>query len=374
MSANPSRLSWFLALVPMFVACAPTISVQVLEPAAVTMPAEIRTLAVVDRAAPKNAGETILGTLEAALTGESLMADREGRSAAVTSLNQTLANSPRFKVVMPNISKEKAETGIFDKELSWKAAEKICKQAECDAIVALEAFDSDSNVNMSNVVDAATKAVTYTARRDTRVLAAWRVYDVQNKVVIDDLRDISYTRSWDNSASTEADARSGLIDQTGTLRVLGADAGYQYARRIAPTYVWVSRAYYGSGHDRLKEARNYVKAQDWDGAAKIYRQMVERQDDPKVRGKAEFNLALYYEVMGDLPKAKDMAQKAAVDLHNGRSRNYVALLSQRLIDQQRLAEQMKKPEPKPEPAKAEPPASGSTGQGTRVPKPGSRNK
>lgn len=372
MSGTLRRLSWLLPpLMSILAGCAPTISVQVLEPAAVTMPSEIRTLAVVDRAAPKNVGESILGTIEAALTGEAIMGDREGRSSAMTSLNQTLAQSPRFKVVMPNLTKEQAETGIFDKELSWKVAERICKQAECDAIVALEAFDSDSSVNTRNVVDSATKAVTWTAQRDTRVLAAWRVYDVKNKVILDDLRDVAFTRSWDNSAGTEADARSGLIQQTDTLRALGGDAGYQYARRIAPTYVFVSRAYYGKGHERLKEAKHFVRATDWEGAAKIWRQMVERQDDPKVRGKAELNLALYHEVMGDLPAAKDLAQKAAVDLHNGRSRTYVRILNQRLIDQQRLADQMKAPEPKAAPAAAPAPAPGSRNQ---APKPGTRNQ
>ena len=109
--------------------------------------------------------------------------------------------------------------------------------------------------------------------------------------------------------------------------------------RIAPTYVSVSRSYYGRGSDGLKRAKNHVKAGDWEGATQIWLQEV-NSPDTKVRGKAEYNLALAAEVAGDLETALQWARKGAVDLANSRSRSYVATIERRIADQQRLQQQM----------------------------------
>ena len=63
-----------LGLLP---ACAPSISVEVLQPALVTMPAEVHTFAVVDRSKASNVGQGILGTLEGDTAAE-LSASRDG--------------------------------------------------------------------------------------------------------------------------------------------------------------------------------------------------------------------------------------------------------------------------------------------------------
>jgi tetratricopeptide (TPR) repeat protein len=349
-----------LMLLPLAIGCAPSVQVEVLQPALVTFPADIQTIAIIDRSKPAGAGEAVLGTLEGLVTGEMPLADREGASAAVQQAYETLTRSPRFEVVNPGLTKEQVDSSIWADNIDWDRAKKICKKADCDAIVALEAFDSDSTiaveVRQEDSTDSDGKPITVTVNTATRtstVMSAWRVYDVKHKRVIDEVRDRQYSQTWDSEGGTRAIAIAGLPDDYASLRAIGQTAGDDYARRIAPNYIWVSRSYYGKGHDRLKTAKNHVKASDWDGAGKIWEQMVQNQDDAKVRGKAEYNLALYYERQGDLESAIDVAKKAAIDLHNGRSRRYVAVLSQRLADQQLLQEQMRVEEEKKEAEKSE---------------------
>jgi hypothetical protein len=80
---------------------------------------------------------------------------------------------------------------------------------------------------------------------------------------------------------------------------------------------------------------------DWAGATDIWIDLHKNSPDPKVRGKAAFNLALAHEVKGDLRNAASWATEGAVLLANGRSRNYRALLDRRLAEQVRLEEQMR---------------------------------
>lgn len=361
------RLPLPTLLLPLAVACAPHIQVEVLQPAMITMPAEIETLVVIDRSAPKNAGQTVLGVLEGAVTGEAVLGDREGAQKAVEQLHYNLDRSPRFDAVIVPLTKDQADSDIFAKELSWKAAQRIAKKADADAVVSLEAFDSDSVLTFSTEVETYTedgeekRRTVHIAQRESTVLTAWRVYDVQNKQLLDDVREHRYADTWTQRAGTREAAIAALPQQYQTITTLGGVAGVDYARRIAPSYIWVSRSYYGKGHDRLKEGKNHVKAQDWEGAAAIWTKMVKNQNDPKTRGKAHYNLALYYETTGELEPALDHAKQAAVDLHNKRSRNYSYVLSQRLADQRLLEEQMKKAEPAKKPEGVQRAGQGESG-------------
>lgn len=324
--------------------CRAHMNLQVLQPAAVTVPPEVQTLGVIDRSGAKNTGETILGVLEGAVTGESIGADREAARESLLQLTTTLSASPRFKVVTPNVNDKQAKSDIWDSKLDWPTAQRICEKAGCDALVVLEAIDSDTSLNVSQAVDQATHAPEFTAQRDSRVLTAWRVYDVKNRVLLDEKRDYAYTQSWTEHDPSRQAAIGRLPSQADSIVYVAGRAGDLYAGRIAPTYRWVVRDYYVAGDNRLKDAKNHVKAQDWAGAAKIWTRMLEN-DDPKLRGKAEYDMALYWEREGDLQKAYSFAQKAAIDLHNGRARNYVQVLNNRMLDAARLEEQMKAPPP-----------------------------
>jgi hypothetical protein len=103
-SGVASRGLW-LSLALLAVGCgAPRVSMRAMSAAAVNIPAEIQTVAVIDRSSAKNAGETALGILEGVVTGEAPLEDNEGRRLAVSSLVATLESAPRFEVIRPTLS------------------------------------------------------------------------------------------------------------------------------------------------------------------------------------------------------------------------------------------------------------------------------
>ena len=338
--------------------CGSTIQLEVLQPAMVSTPAEVRVLAVVDRSKAKNVGQAVLGVLEGALTGEAIGADTEGRRESMRGMVETLTGSPRFDVVQPSLKNKDLESSLFDKTLSWPTARKICQMAKCDGIVTLEAFDSDktdwydeSQVEETNSEGKTVTRTQWEVRREMRILTAWRYYDVKNKNILDDLRDHASARTWSHTGNTKAEAKRQLPPQTDMVKAVGYTSGIEYARRIAPTYVWVTRSFYGGGDPRLKQARTHVRATDWQGARKIWRTMV-NDPDPKLKGKALFNIALSWEVEGDLDRALNKAKEAHIALGKGRTASYVATLNARIADQARLAEQLAPPPARPTPSPA----------------------
>ncbi len=330
--------------VAMTVGCAPTIQLRVLEPAEIMVPAEMVTLTVVDRSKAKNLGQGILGVAEGLLSGESIGADTEGRQAAVEGLEETLMASPRFEV-RPDPGVE-LDGNLFDQVMPWKEAKSICKAAECDGVVALEAFDSDAWVDVEEIrtteeVDGKERVVTtYEATRETSVVTSWRLYDVANKVVVDDLKASSLTRTWGYQGETEEDARAGLPSDNDAVALAGLTSGQTYGFRIAPTYVFVSRAFYGSGDARLKEAKQLVKADQWNKAGKIWERVFEDESDDKLKAKAAYNMALSFEREGNLDRAIRWQGKAARHWQKGRIISYGSTLEARRQAAIRLEQQM----------------------------------
>lgn len=193
--------------------------------------------------------------------------------------------------------------------------------------------------------------MTHWAQRETRISATWRIYDAGADAVLDEQRDrVMGSRSRVEGASLEA-ALANLATAESMISRDGRKLGMEYARRISPVYVTLERSYFGGGMTfgrppgSLKEGRIYVKAGDWDGAAEIFKSIV---DDPassmKQRGKARHNLAIAAEIKGQLRKAHKLAQKAAVENNTGRSRAYARSLERRVADQARLEAQLAPPE------------------------------
>ncbi len=332
--------------------CATRVRLVVLVPAAVYVPSDIRTLAVIDRSRPGNLGQGVVAAVEGAFSGEELGVDTAGRTEAIRGLTDVLRDSPRFQVVQPMREGRAVWSGLCGKELSWRAAKRICAPARCQGIVALEAFDSDSVLEQHQRIRRETRengevvqSIVYEASRSTKVTTAWRLYDVLRATIIDQVLDVAATDTWTETGETEAEALDKLPSQLETVQQMAYDMGVDYARRIAPSYVEVTRKLYIRGDPRLKKANRYVKAGTWEPAVALWKELAQEQD-PTLRGRANFNLALAAEVEGDLDRALTLAQAALADLDNHRAEAYVRILQQRIEDQKLLRQQMAHPPPR----------------------------
>ena len=332
-----------VVLVPV-VGCAPAVRLDVLKPAEVFVPPHIETLAFVDRSKATSRGQKALGILEGALTGEAIGADNAGRREAGRGVVETLQGSPRFNVVQG--SSLPADSNLFDKELRWPVAKRICKQLGCQGIVALEAFDSDSFVEMSQEKYTETidgrevKKLRHIAVRETSVVVAWRLYDTVERIVIDDRRDYKERDSWKGIGPNPDAARADLPGQIPTIEDVARRSGKSYGKRIAPVYITVTRHYYKGKDQRMKDAVAYIKGQNWDSAVELWRAVYRSAPDDKTKGQAAMNIALFWEVKGDLPKALSKAKEAQKLFPNGKTSGYVHTLDKRRQDQARLRKQM----------------------------------
>ena len=70
-------------------------------------------------------------------------------------------------------------------------------------------------------------------------------------------------------------------------------------------------------------------ARDWQGAPTLWQQ-ADKNLNPKIAGRAFYNLAVTNEARGDLPGAIDWAKKSAHSCNNGQAKNCLRILNNRL--------------------------------------------
>lgn len=328
--------------------CLPKVSLQVLEPGEITLPDEVFTVAVVDRSRAANAGEAVLGAMESVVTGEGPGADARGRQASLQAVVDALDASPRFEVV--RLAADPAEVGssLFDRELSWRVAKRLCDDAGAEALLALEAFDSDLALTVTEPDGADDD---WSVVRTTSVTTAWRLYSGLENAILDDVRDVASSDSWTETGATQAKAKAALPPPGDAVAAMGTEAGGAYARRIAPYYVTVRRPFFAA-HPDLKQARDLARAGDLEAAAPLWTAAA-GSSDPVLAAMGAMGLAVYYESRGNLKKAIDQARAADEALGKGVTRRYVDTLVERRARRRSLREQMaplkmpEEPEPPP---------------------------
>ena len=323
-----------------------SLSVRVLKPADIYVPGKIKTLAVVNRSLPaKGDGSRVVNILEGLVTGEGIFVDRNASERCVSGLADGLVNSPRFSVTVPTgLDIRGTGTAQFPEPLKWSEVEQICNDYSAEGLILLETFDSNISRNFGTRQKTRKedgKDINYTehiASVDVSINAGWRIYFPSERKIVDQNVFVD-RKGWDGTGLTKIEAGRKLPKPERAVEDAGYFAGTQYAHRISPMWIWVSRKYYVKGNDDFKDARYKVQSKKWEDAALIWKRYV-NDPDTKIAGYACYNMALASEVMGEFDIALDWAQKAYSDYYLKSAREYINILENRIREAEALNRQM----------------------------------
>lgn len=321
-----------------------SVLVNVHRPADITINKDIQNVVVVNRSRPSK--DNLAGNIvEGLISGEGIGADRKGAEYCVEGLSGMLNNSGRFSLKNEGgIELKGTGTSSFPIPLAWNEVKSICGSYDGDALLVLETFDSDSRIFVGSPVARTRKVkgikvkeLRYPATLIMEVESGWRIYDVNKERIIDENKyvEIKEFNAW---GSSPEGAQLNLPSRRIAIKQAGIHAGEKYGFRISPIWLKVNRTYYIGKHDDLKNARQYVKSGDWDTAIEIWLPLTE-DEDLKIANRAAFNMALASEIKGSLKTAIDWARKAQ-KIGNKKAYNYINVLSRRLVDEEKLKEQL----------------------------------
>jgi hypothetical protein len=309
-------------------------SLSVLKPAPVSVPPNIKSVAIVNRSQASEATHTI-DAIHKALSLETNELQVAGAQASMRGLSDELMKNNRFTEVKPlsGIELRSYGAGVFPSALQWDSVEKICRESKTDALFALELFDAESKLNYeasparSNVGMASLQAIQHLVSMSTSVKTGWRIYDPSTRIILDEYI-ISQDISSSGSGINPAVAASALIGRKEAVIEVGNKAGEAYASRILPYWIRVSRNYFVGGNDNFKTAKRRAQSGNWDGAAQIWQQET-KNTVGKLAGRACYNMAIISEINGDLDGAIQWAQKSYEDYKIRLALDYLNILRYR---------------------------------------------
>jgi hypothetical protein len=120
------------------------------------------------------------------------------------------------------------------------------------------------------------------------------------------------------------------------------EVGIDYAYKIAPMPVRISRTFYGKSK-RVPEmdlGGRHADVGDWAGAARVWENGLEGAE-PRDAGRLSYNIAIANEVLGNWETARQWAERSYVEFGNKDAREYVNQLERRVRREEVAMEQMR---------------------------------
>lgn len=323
-----------------------SVSMNVTRPADIDLPDNIKTLVVLDRSKFKKGAINIV---EGILTGELPNEDRNAAAQGVTSLYNMLSQSPRFEVLRAQERLEGNNVGAaFPPKLLVGQIRQICTRYGADALVSMELFDTDFIV--TNGARRVKKTVgTGKDRKEVMVNEYYaegigslkiglRVYDGQRGTILDE-HFYKETRTWNQTGTSKRDALVKLINKADANTYLAREISADYAYRIAPQPIRVSRTFYSKARKapEIAQGSRYADVGNWKRAAEVWRSGIDHAPT-KEAGYLAYNIAIANEVLGDIELAIQWAEEAYTAYGNSKARQYSSILKQRR-QQDRIAEE-----------------------------------
>lgn len=317
--------------------------VQVMRPATITVPKEIKKMAILNRSIPSGQA-----ALEGSLTGEMNKQDKELSNECISSLNNLLMESTRFEIQRLEYTMQASDPRslTFGAPLDWNTVDTMCARLGVDGLLVLEYFDTD--FQLDNPIGTGAQAVqsvmnggqtSVEASGSATATCGIRVYYTSKRMIAYE-DEFKFKKRWRERANSFAEAVSKLIKRNAALKEVSREAGTAFARSIIPLYFWEPRDMYKGKKGDMQRGERQALAKDWEGALKTWMDVYESNSKSKIRSRAAFNVALAHEVLGNLEDAQKWAGTAYVEGGKKAMLEYAEILDTRVREQTKLQEQL----------------------------------
>jgi hypothetical protein len=314
--------------------------INVLQPAPVTLPPDIRKVGIINRSIPTD--ETKLAdAMDKALTLEGADLDSDGAWESIAGLTEELKNNDRFDEVkmLKDISFRASRIGVLPAPLSGSIIDSICSATGTDVVFALERFDTDTHISASSSgkVDTQFGNIPFLGLQvsmETIIKTGWRIYYPQSRDILDEFsfaESLVYTAKGINIVA----AGAALKDRKNAVREVSRNAGHTYALRLLPYNLEVTRDYFVKGTNLFKIAKRKAQTGKWDEAGELWKKETVNQK-PAVAGRAWYNMAILSEIKGDLDTALQLAQRSWEDYKIRQGLKYSRILENRQYEKELL--------------------------------------
>jgi hypothetical protein len=316
--------------------CAPytQFTIQVLEPAKITFPSYIQSIALINRSYNLSV-EDFNSNEEEISQYELFVLDSAMNNKFFEGLTTGLQESPGFdRVTAEVIQYRRYDTVNYLKILDSIQLNEIKRHTIADALISLEYYAAKDTLSIFYddyegywVVDLVIISGT-----------SWIVYDLHNEGILDNYIQKD-TLSWNQHVYFLDEAITGPPHMLEAFREAAFADGYKYSRRITPGWFDAERYLYRSGPGEMQQAAKLAISGNWDDAGVIWEDLL-HSEKIKTRAKAAFNLAVKSEGEDKLDEAVRWAEKSIELYPEKHTVEYLNLLLMRELKKNTLSRQI----------------------------------
>ena len=332
----------------LLIGCSATnnLTMSAVEPAPITLSKDVTRIGIINRSLPSEGNKTA-DKIDKILSAEGLNLDKEGSEAAILALKDQLERNETIEeiVIIDDLVHLRKGLSVFPSTLTWNEIETLCEEYKVDAIFSLAFYDTDTKVSykatmldIPNDLGVKVAVPAHELTLNTLVENGWRVYDPYAKRIADELVFSDHVVSVGKGINP-IKAYEAIIGRKEAVLHQSKYMGMDYAQRLLPYKHRVNRDYFVRGTDNFKIAQRKAQAGDWDGAAILWQQETVNPD-PKVAGRACYNMAISNEINGELDEAMQWASKSYTDYNNNYALSYLNTLKYRVRQKEVLSQQL----------------------------------
>jgi Family of unknown function (DUF6340) len=323
------------------------VRINLLQPASYVYPDYIKKVAILDRSVSNDAKKN---KVEEAVTMEIYNQDEQAVRRLTEGLMDACSEYNLYQ--MERINERYAGGGkksVFPKPLTWDEVSALCKKYQADAILAIEIFDSDFILaNPAQIVKQAVEGALIPGNgvnlNGVAVINfGIRLYDPASKKIADEYQ-VSNRMNINAGAYSVQDVVNYALNKVDAVNQAGYYAGRTYGERITPSYYSVVREFYNKPRKNtdLRSGVRKSEVADWNGAIESWTRALNARR--KIAGRAAFNIAVGWEVLGDIEKAKEWASTSYTDYNDKMAKDYYDQLVYRQREEAIIKRQIPQPE------------------------------
>jgi hypothetical protein len=317
------------------------VNLTLVRPSELIIPEYIKSIALIDRTKPL---DTKQNKTEQILTGEAFRQDEQAVFQLGEGFIEACSGTQRFVTVRTGERFTSNGTkSTFPAPLDWDTVTELCNKNQTDALLSIEIFDTDFILTNSPVTfetrNINGKSITLPVIRATGVAVinvGIRLYDAANHVILDEYQ-TSHRMNFNGEAATLQGAINAMLDKVEATKRASYESGFAYGERITPTYYQVTRYFFNSPKKKLGAGVRYSEVGDWKNAIGEWTKVV-NTGKRKHAGRAAYNIAVGYEVLGDMEKAKEWAARSHTEFQEKDADEYYKQLCNRINDERMVSE------------------------------------
>lgn len=330
----------FVALILMLFSCVPTkqILIEIPRKAKNELPQNIQSLTIVSRMVDNSYTNLDTDSLQKIFYKknfgyDTIINDIQAVDTMMKAMGDLLFESGRYDIVIPENRFLPFEKNAFmTVEMPWDEVKTICDTFNTDAVLSVDHFKTRviTDYHKDSYYSPVDGNFYQYSGAEIKIsyIALLRVYDpsIEKIVYRKFLRDTIF---WNDIGSSASSLFEHFTPVKKALTETGIAIAIDFADEISTVWRQERRYIFYKGGSELKQASDLAEANQWAPAMALWKKVAEESSSKSLRSKAEMNIAVGYELQGDIDEAIAWALKSYETMYRTTTYNYLETLKYR---------------------------------------------